>query len=576
MTQAIGRVRDQLRQLDIETDAQIAARGLGQATAAADRYAAEFDPLEMDRYTRMQELSRALNESVGDLANLQATMDELASEAETLLLQQGRVNTEVQQGLMRTLMVPFSRQVARLQRVVRQVAQENGRQAEAVFAGVESELDRNVLERMTAPLEHLLRNSVVHGIETPDERTRNGKMPLGKVAVTLWREDTQLFLEVRDDGRGLDFNAIRETAIKRGLMPSDAQVRDEEVAQFIFESGFSTAKKLTQDAGRGIGMDVVASEVKQLGGTLELGSEAGKGARFLIRLPLTLAMSQALLVGAGHEQYAIPLPSIEGIARIPREQLDDLYREDGPLYTYGAHQYRVRHLGSFIGIPRDTANEAKNVAAILVRMGEGLGATERRVAVVVDQMLGNREVVSKAVGPQVSSIPGVSGATILADGRVVLILDVAALTTERSRRALISLAHGKAEAAAAGEDQRDLIMVVDDSITIRRVTERLLGKHGFRVITAKDGLDAMAQLQTEAPRAILLDIEMPKADGFEVAAYVRNNTRIARTPIIMITSRSGDKHRERARAIGVNRYMIKPYQEDELLGEIRGVIKESA
>ncbi|HEY0914323.1 MAG TPA: Hpt domain-containing protein [Solimonas sp.] len=575
MRQAIARIRDQLRQMDAETDAQIAARGLGQAPDQSDRYAAEFDPLEMDRYTRMQELSRALNESIGDLAGLHATMDGLISEADTLLMQQGRVNTSLQQGLMRTLMVPFSRQVSRLQRVVKQTASENGKQAEAVFAGVESELDRNVLERMTAPLEHLLRNAVVHGLEDPATRAVAGKEPQGRIAVGLWREGSQLLIELRDDGKGLDFEAIRAQAIRRGLMPPDAQASDDEVAQFIFQPGFSTAKKLTQDAGRGIGMDVVASEVKQLGGTLELNSEWGKGTRFLVRLPLTLAMSQALLVGVGPEQYAVLLSSVEGIARIPREQLDDFYREDGPLLSYGSAEYRVRYLGDFIDVPRDRSSESRTVNAILVRMGEGLGAADRRIAVVVDQLLGNREIVSKAVGPQVSSVAGVTGATILADGRVVLILDPGALAQDRARRTLASLAAGRADAADKAEDARNLIMVVDDSITIRRVTERLLLKNGYRVVTAKDGLDAMAQLQTESPAAILLDIEMPRADGFEVATFVRNSSRIAATPIIMITSRSGDKHRERARSIGVNRYLIKPYQEEQLVGELREVIDEN-
>ncbi|HEX4894755.1 MAG TPA: Hpt domain-containing protein [Solimonas sp.] len=574
MAQAIQRTREQLRQLDLETEAQISARGLTQSEGA-DRYAGEFDPLEMDRYTRMQELSRALNESVGDLSGVHAAIDELASEAVTILLQQGRVNTEVQQGLMRTLMVPFSRQAARLQRVVQQTALENGKRAEVEFAGIEAEMDRNVLERMTAPLEHLLRNAVVHGLETPEVRERNGKPPTGKVTVRLWREGSQLFMELRDDGRGLDFQAIRETAVKRGLMPAGAQVSDEQAAQFIFMPGFSTAKVLTQDAGRGVGMDVVAAEVKQLGGTLELDSELGKGARFLIRLPLTLAMTQALLIGVGHELYALPLSSIEGLARIPREQLDALYAEDGPTFPYGGHDYRTLYLGELIGTPRDPSIEAKMVNAILVRLPEGLGAGERRFAVVVDSLLGNREIVSKAVGPQISAIPGVTGATILADGRAVLVLDVAALTHDRARRVLRTLAVGEA-AAGGGISQLPLVMVVDDSTTIRRVTERLLLKNNYRVATAKDGLDAMAQLQTEQPVAILLDIEMPRADGFEVAAFVRNTTRISRTPIIMITSRSGEKHRERARTLGVNRYLIKPYQEDQLLEELRNVLAETA
>ena len=571
MTQTIVRVREQLRMLDIETEAQIAARGRGFG-AHPDQYSQDFDPLEMDRYSRMQELSRTLAESISDLSSLQATMDEAVSESDTLLLQQSRITTEVQQGLMGTLMVPFSRQVQRLLRVVRQTAQENGRQAEAQFQGVEAELDRHVLERITAPLEHLLRNAVVHGIEDPAERALAGKAVVGTINLRLAREGSQLLVELSDDGRGLDFMAIRHKAIERGLMVPEAQLSDDDLARFIFEPGFSTAKRLTQDAGRGIGMDVVASEVKQLAGTLELRSEVGKGTRFLLRLPLTLAVSQALLVGVGPDSYAIPLPSIEGIARVPRAELSDYVRDDGPLFAYGGRGYRVRHLGDYVGVQHAPDPDARTYTAILVRLGEGLGAAERRVALIVDVLHGNREIVSKAVGPQVSSVPGVAGATILADGRVVLILDVAALIAERSRRALLAEAAGRADTGVA-EEQRETIMVVDDSVTMRRVAERLLSRNGYRVVTAKDGLDAIAMLQTETPSTVLLDIEMPRADGFEVAAFIRNNARLAGVPIIMITSRSGEKHRERARVLGVDRYLIKPYQEDQLLAEVKDVGK---
>ena len=572
MTQTIQRVRDQLRNLDIETEAQIAARGRNAPGAVAgDRYAQDFDPLEMDRYTRMQELSRALAESIGDLASLQASMDEAVSESETLLLQQSRITSEVQQGLMGTLMVPFSRQVQRLIRVVRQSAQEHGKLAEVQFQGVDAELDRNVLERITAPLEHLLRNAVVHGIEPPAQRIEAGKPVSGTIHVHLAREGGQLAVEVSDDGKGLDFGAIRAKAVERKLMSPEAQLADDDLARFIFEPGFSTAQRLTQDAGRGIGMDVVASEVKQLAGTLELRSETGKGTRFLLRLPLTLAVSQVLLIGVGLETYAVPLPTIEGIARVPRNEIADHFRADGPLFAYGGRGYRVRHIGDYLGIPRPADSGARSVSAILVRLSEGLGTGERRVALVVDALYGNREIVSKSAGPQVSGVAGVAGATILADGRVVLILDVAALIAERARRAFLAEVASQADTAQADGEQHT-VMVVDDSVTMRRVAERLLVRNGYRVITAKDGLDAIALLQTETPATLLLDIEMPRADGFEVAAFARNNPRLSLMPIIMITSRSGDKHRERARTLGVDRYLIKPYQEDQLLTEIQAVI----
>lgn len=576
MTQTVVRLREQLRLLDVETEAQIAARGFG--AQGPDRYAQDFDPLEMDRYSRMQELSRALAESVNDFASVKASMEQAVDEAQVLLQQQARVGASVQQGLMATLMVPFSRQVARLQRVVRQTAQEEGKYAEAVFSGVESELDRNVLERMTAPLEHLLRNAVVHGLETPEQRALAEKSPVGTVMVSLKREGTQLVMEIADDGRGLDFGAIRRKAIEKGLMPADARLADEDVAQFIFESGFSTAGNLTQNAGRGVGTDVVASEVKQLGGALELRSVPGKGTRFIIRLPLSLALSQALMVAVGHESYALPLTAIDGIARIPVTLLEQTSVEGALSFSYGGHDYRVRHLADLIDLPISAPPaEARTVPAVLVRLGEGLGGGERRAALIVDGLLGNREVVSKAVGPQLSSISGVAGATILPNGQVVLILDPAALIVDRARRKLISEAAARAAANAESDEvdrEGELILVVDDSITMRRVAERLLLRHGFRVMTAKDGLDAIALLQTETPSAILLDIEMPRADGFEVAGFVRNSERIAGVPILMITSRSGEKHRARAASLGVNRYLIKPYQEDQLMTEVRSVLAE--
>ena len=575
LRQTVVRLREQLRLLDAETDAQIAARGLtAQGAVETDRYAQDFDPLEMDRYSRMQELSRALSESVGDLNSLHLTMDQGINDTQALLLQQGRINTSVQQGLMSTLMVPFSRQVGRLQRVVRQVAQEEGKFVDVRFEGGESELDRNVLERMTASLEHLLRNAVVHGLEDQQSRTAMGKPAMGTVTVSLKREGTQLVMDVADDGRGLNFKAIRTKAIERGLLPADAVLGDDEVARFIFEPGFSTAETLTQTAGRGVGMDVVASEVKQLGGSLELHSEANKGTRFSIRLPMSLSLSQALMVQVQDETYALPLVAIEGIGRVPMADAARAASGGEAEFSYGGHRYQVRYLSELIDQPITLLEDARTVPAVLLRLGEGVAGGERRAALIVDQLLGNREVVSKGVGSQLSSISGISGATILPTGAVVLILDPAALVIDRARRRLIAEAAASRSALEQQNTQSGrLIMVVDDSVTMRRVAERLLQRNGYRVVTAKDGLDAISLLQTETPAAILLDIEMPRADGFEVAGFVRGNERISQTPIIMITSRSGDKHRTRAASLGVDRYLIKPYQEDHLLHELRALLQ---
>lgn len=570
MQQAVERLRDQLRQMDAETDAQIHARGLASSAPEQDRYAGDFDPLEMDRYTRMQELSRALNESLGDISGLHDTLSGVVGDSETLLVQQNRVNTQLQQGLMGALMVSFSRQIPRLQRVVRATALELGKQATLQVIGEEAELDRNVLERMTAPLEHLLRNAVVHGIESPERRAEANKPPVGQVTIALQREGSELLMVLSDDGGGLDLARIESIAVQRGLLPvplaADAPQREGDLASFIFEPGFSTAETVTQSSGRGIGMDVVAAEVKQLGGTLGVVSTRHKGARFQVRLPLTLAVSHALLVRVSEQPYALPLANIEGVVRIPFNELPRHLSASTPEpVMYGSQPYQLRRLSDLLGVAASAITVDHNtVQAVMLRASEGLVGGSR-TALLVDAVIGNREIVAKPLGPIISAINGISSATILPDGQVVLILDALALAQARARQQRV-----QPRVDQAGSTP--LIMVVDDSITIRRVTQRLLARNGLRVMTAKDGLDAMAQLATVAPDAILLDIEMPRADGFEVASYVRNTERLARIPIVMITSRSGDKHRSRAAAIGVNRYLIKPYQEGELMDALKALL----
>jgi len=574
VVETVNRLRDQLRQLDGETEAQIEARGLqgasGSAGAEPDRYGKDFDPLEMDRYSRMQELSRALAETVGDIDVLQESMRANSGESEALLLQQQRINSDLQQGLMGTLMVPFARQTQRLQRVVRQTAQESEKEVRAHFEGEAIEVDRNVLERMTAPLEHTLRNAVVHGIEDTVTRTERGKASAGSVTVSLSREGQQLRLEIADDGGGLDFEAIRRAAVDRGLLNEHAQLTQRQLALFILEPGFSTAPKLTQSAGRGVGMDVVAAEVRQLGGSLEIESEPGAGTRFIIRLPITLGLTQALMFEAGGETFAVPLTNIEGIARVSRSQALPQDGEEGVM-EYGDTEYRIAFAADFLGLQRVTDTDARALPVVLLRLPEGVTDGSRNLALVMDHIIGNREVVSKTIGPVVAAVPGMSGATVLPDGRIVLLLDLLALVQDRIRRERIREAPSDAVDAQPSTSE---VMVVDDSITMRRVAERLLLRNGYEVLLARDGVDAMAQLATARPQVVLLDIEMPRADGFEVASYMRNSDALRNIPIIMITSRSGDKHRERAKAFGVQSYLIKPYQEADLLSEIRAVTAE--
>lgn len=570
MEATIDRVRDQLRRLDTETQAQILSRYQAEAERAGYE---DFDPLEMDRHSQLQQLSRALFESASDLLDLKETLAAKNRDAETLLLQQARVNTELQEGLMRTRMVPFDRLVPRLRRIVRQVAGELGKQVEFVVGNAEGEMDRTVLERIVAPLEHMLRNAVDHGIEPTAVRRDVGKPETGTIRLNLGREGGDIVLTLDDDGGGIRLEAVRRKAIERGLMDADSDLSDHEILQFILEAGFSTAEKVTQISGRGVGMDVVHSEVKQLGGSMSIDSTLGQGTRFTIRLPFTVSVNRALMVYSGEDLYAIPLNTIEGIVRVSPFELEAYYAPDAPRFEYAGQAYELKYLGDLLnnGQQPKLVGQSLPLPVILVR------SSEHAVAVQVDSLAGSREIVVKSLGPQFAGVHGISGATILGDGRVVVILDLLAtirvLHAHLQNQLMPRLASRQAAANEEVEaDRPPLVMVVDDSVTVRKVTSRLLERNGMNVVTAKDGVDAIAQLQDHKPDIMLLDIEMPRMDGFEVATLVRHDERLKDLPIIMITSRTGEKHRERAMSIGVNQYLGKPYQESLLLDTIAQLV----
>lgn len=553
MEQTVARLREQLRSLEIENEAQIQYR----REAVGSTYD-EFDPLEFDRYTRQQEVTRSLSESVGDLLNLKETLDTLTSDSETLLLQQSRVNSELQDGLMRTRMVPFSSVVPRLKRMVRQIGEEVGKGVE-LGIHADGEMDRTVLERMIAPLEHMIRNAIDHGIERTDLRRQAGKPDTGRIKVRLFREGGEVVIDMADDGGGINVEAVRKKAIERGLITEHSQLTDHELMALIMEAGFSTAESVTQISGRGVGMDVVASEIKELGGRIEIDSERGKGTRFTIRLPFTVSVNQALMVQVGEDYFAIPLANIEGIVRVSPYEIQSYYGEEGSAkYEYAGQQYRMRYLGQLLDHHRQPQFEGvfKPIPILL------LHGAEQPVALQVDELLGSREVVVKSVGSLLSHISGLSGATILGDGRVVFILDLPALLRRADAVQLVE------QEVAAVEEKQPLVLVVDDSITVRKVTARLLERHSYRVITAKDGVDAVNVLHDHKPDIMLLDIEMPRMDGFELATIIRHDERLKDVPIIMITSRTGDKHRARAAEIGVDRYLGKPFNDVELLNNM--------
>lgn len=563
MEATIRRMHDQVRRLGIETDAQVMFR---REQIESSDSSEGFDPLEMDRYSQLQQLSRSLLESASDVQDLRDTLVDKARDAEALLLQQSRINTDLQEGLMRTRMVPFSRLVPRLRRIVRQVSNTLGKQVALKLESIEGEIDRSILERIVPSLEHMIRNAVDHGIESEAERLALGKPLEGTLSLSFAREGGDVLIRLADDGRGLNVDAIRAKALSSGLMPEHATYSDQDIYAFIFAPGFSTSSEVTQISGRGVGMDVVNSDVRQLGGSVAIASQRGAGTEFTVRLPFTVSVNRALMIEAGEDSYALALSSISGVTRLPPDELMTFYQNPLKKLEYGGEHYEVRYLGSLLSPElRPTLDTAMGQLPLVLIRSEG-----RNYAVQVDGLIGSREIVVKTLGAQFSRVPGLSGATVLGDGRVVVILDLQALLRDQPvMAALAPLAVEKAPEA----DHIPLIMVVDDSVTVRKVTGRFLEREGFRVITAKDGVDAMRVLQDNTPDVMLLDIEMPRMDGFEVARLVRSTQRLKNLPIVMITSRTGEKHRERALAMGVDRYLGKPYQEEVLISTVYEMLR---
>lgn len=563
MGSTVQRLADQLRRMETELEVQILAQ-------IADEHSddAGFDPLEMDQYSALNQLSKSLSESASDLVDIKATMLEKTRDTENLLLQLSRTQADLQEGLMNSRTVPFSRITARLQRIVRQTATELGKSVELRILNDEGELDRNILERITSPLEHMIRNAVDHGIERPQERLENGKSRTGLITLEVQREGGEIVIHLSDDGKGINVEAVRKKAIDQGLISAnDTSLKPLDIMQYIFNAGLSTAQKVSQISGRGVGMDVVQSEVKQLGGVVLVDSQIGKGSRFTMRLPLTVAVSDALVVRAGDKHYAIPLVQIERVLRINTETIYQFHSLDATTLNIEGQDYRLRYLNQILhgSDPLEALSQhSVSVPVIIIRTDTG-----QNMALQVDAIAGSRiEVVVKPLGPQLSHISGISAATIMGDGSVMLILDLIALMRNAS--------NFKVEKQKAKKDinRKPIVLIVDDSVTVRKVTSRLLERHGYEAQVATDGVDALEKLQELTPDIMLLDIEMPRMDGFEVATQVRHNERLRQTPIIMITSRTGEKHRERAMSIGVNEYKGKPFQEQDLLDSIAKLINE--
>jgi chemosensory pili system protein ChpA (sensor histidine kinase/response regulator) len=552
LTENVIRLRNQLREVEIQAEVQMQSR-----IAQAGAQHAEFDPLELDRYTRLQELTRMMAESVNDVTTVQHGLLHNLDTAELALGSQARMARELQQGLMQVRMLPFDSLASRLYRVVRQSARELGKRATLDLRGGRIEVDRSVLEQMAAPLEHLLRNAVAHGIELPAQRSAAGKPESGSIVLSVGQEGNEIAITIADDGAGLDLERIATQARARGLLSADEPADERRLTNLIFTSGFSTAREVSAVSGRGVGMDVVKAQTAAAGGRIEVSSRRGEGTRFALRLPLTLAVTQALLVQAGGRSWAVPSNMIVQAMEIKSAALHAMQEARGTEWQ-GEH-YPYRYLPRLLGDRESRPPEARYNWVLLLRAGT------QTLALHVDGVRGNQEIIVKNAGPQLTRIVGMSGATMLGDGEIVLILNPVALAA----RAMAHDEAGDSTFGPAAEAPPPLhlptVMVVDDSLTVRKITGRLLEREGYRVLTAKDGVDALEQLIELRPDVLLTDLEMPRMDGFDLIRNVRADVRLRDLPVVVITSRLAERHRRYAQEVGANHYLGKPYQEEELL-----------
>ena len=562
----LARLSRQLREVEMQAESQIASR----MSISSER---EFDPLEFDRFTRLQELTRMMAESVNDVASFHESLSRTVEAAGADLVQQSRLTLELQRDLMRVRMVPFSSLSERLFRVARQSAKELDKRVNLDIRGSAVEIDRSVLEQMAAPFEHLLRNAIVHGIESRERRGAAGKAETGEVLVQVSQQGNEVVIEFSDDGAGLDLAKIRAKARAAGMLGTSVEITDAEAADLVFAAGFTTADTLTELAGRGVGMDVVRAEAQALGGRVAIASEAGKGARFTIHLPLTLAVTQVVLTASAGKTYALPSILVEQVLQLKAAALNEAH-SNGWL-SFQGRQVALHYLPTLLGERAARGPAQRSSPVIILKSGAD------RLAVQVDDVIGNREVVIKNIGPQLARMIGIAGATVLGSGEIVLILNPVALSLhgaqhppgEDATDAAGDVDAGAGSGVAQALKRDAVIMVVDDSLTVRKVTQRLLEREGYRVILAKDGVDALEHLQQAIPDLMLVDIEMPRMDGFDLTRNLRGNAGTQAVPIIMITSRSADKHRNYALGLGVNAYFGKPFQEDKLLAAIAGLLK---
>lgn len=537
--------------------------------------------IEYSRYVHLEQMLGPMKETTLQVMKALEKLNESKTSMESLSLNQTRVTSELEHRLSDARLVPFNSIVPRLGRIVRQVSNELKKQVNFHVIKSEGEMDRTVLEHLLPSLEHILRNALDHGIESIEVREKQSKPSMGTIEINFMRRGSIVAIEVKDDGAGIDPNRVRSKAIELGRLSKDNQLSDQEVLRYILEPGFSTRETITELSGRGVGLDVVANAVKELGGTLNIVSELGKGTDIIIRFPFTTSLNRILLFTLSNEILGFLLSDVSGIISLEPQEFQKIILSENPILNSGGKSYHLHYLNAFLKMDENIVENAvqnpsqKNIQIILIP------SVEFPLALVVDDVLYSRELLLRALGAQFKLTELCSGATFLGNGQVVYILDPETLRKKagalEEQKSLNESSKNKLnEANAKSLKERPSILVVDDSASARAIAKRLLEKYQYTVVTATDGLDALQKLESYLPDLLMLDVDMPKMDGFELASVLRANDRYKHIPIVVLTALVNRERRRLAKEMQLEGFLAKPYEETQLLLAIQALIGKAS
>src|SRR5437763_807690 len=546
----------------------------------------EFSELEMDRYDDFNILARSLTEISADISEVLSQLDGFVRRVDADIDEFTKLAHRLQDDITQARMVPIGNLYTRISRTVRDAAKATGKQVELSLSGAETELDNNIIQQISDPLIHLVRNAVAHGIEREEIRYQSGKSDHGNVAVRAYHRGNHIYIEVEDDGRGIDYEKVRKTAVENGLISADAaaDLGEQDLLDFLFHPGFSTAPRKSELAGRGVGLDIVRSNVMQLNGEIEMDTEKSRGTRFTLKVPLTLIISQALFVRCGKHMFAMPLAFVEEIRRLKSNEIEEIGGKQ--LTKVRDIVTEIVRLDAVLGLePIEPINGFFRMVIVNV--------AGRQVGIVVEEVIRKDEIVIKSLGEYLRNVKMFPGSTIAPDGSLILLIDVNRLIVGEAieHRPLMTSANAArifapgAEAVARGTIPHEaidpvpdekVVVLVDDSISVRKFVGRMLEKAGYRVRLASDGLEALEIVTQTRCDLVVTDLEMPRTNGYELMAHLRQDPQTRDIPVMVVTSRAGAKHRERAVKEGAASFLTKPVQEDQFIATVKKLVGDAA